>query len=396
MASLYDNPDLTTARDASTQATTNATNLAGQAQSLPDILHQALVQKFTDANPLYTQRESAAKNFLTTYTQAPLDYTSKTAGGNSDVIYNPAQMQNLIQARRAGALAPLTTANSQLDLATGGLGNIVDSAKNVYSGIVQKAQGDATAKRQNYEDILNETEKRQAEQQAQQELLLKKMQLGLEYGANQVPAGNQGVTLSKNPQQASLQQAYLNTTNLKLRENIAASWKQSHGTELFPTPPSGSEATTTSQTRNAMQKIQDALDLVSKKSDVGVGGLSGVINQYRLDNPNINAILPFQPNQDTKQLYDTLLQLKTLGERGQVGGRLTGYLLNQLGPSYAQLPKSKEDIIRELNGALSAAQGDLTTTAQSHGYNDYTEMPGFAGGGATNGYDAALNAIFGQ
>lgn len=172
MASLYDNPELSAARTAASSASSNASALSSQAQSLPDMLRQTLTKKFTTDNPLYGEREGALTDYMKATTQAPLDYTAKSGGGNSDVVYNPLQQANLIQGRIANPLARLSTANSKLALASGGIGDTVDSATRAYGGIVSAAQGDAASKRQAYDDLFKETSAKSDEDYKNKQLAL--------------------------------------------------------------------------------------------------------------------------------------------------------------------------------------------------------------------------------
>lgn len=155
MASIYDNPNLQNAQTASSQATQAYNTAATDQITLADSLKEALNKKLGTGNPLIQQREGALTNFLNTSTQAPLDYTAKSAGGNSDVVYSPLQQANLIQGRRSAALAPITTLNTLLGLETGGVGNIIDSVSRANQARVAGLQGNAQLAQQNYTNILD-------------------------------------------------------------------------------------------------------------------------------------------------------------------------------------------------------------------------------------------------
>lgn len=202
MASIYDDPALLNARSEAQQATQGVADMQTGGASLADTLRKTLTEKFSQDNPLYANRESALTNYLNTTTQAPLDYTAKSAGGNSDVIYNPLQQANLIQSRRSSAMAPLTTANSLLALGTGGLNDVISNTLNSYQAMVEAAKTGAQAKRLNYTDLLTELSHR-ADEAYKNASLAKKQQptASQQYKkqelANSILAGLQNIQRAK-------------------------------------------------------------------------------------------------------------------------------------------------------------------------------------------------------
>lgn len=168
-SSVYDNPALGQARSGYETAANSAVNAQATQASLPDMLKDALTKKFSMNNPQVANRESLATNYLNTTTQAPLDYTARSAGGNSDVIYNPLQQANLINTRRNTALSPLLSANYLLDLSSGGIQNVIDSTSRAHQGLVSQLEGQANIKRNSYQDLLSELQGRAQETQAQVE-----------------------------------------------------------------------------------------------------------------------------------------------------------------------------------------------------------------------------------
>lgn len=155
MASVYDNPDLQKAQTAASSATQAYNTAASDNVTLADSLRQALNDKLSTSNPLVQNRESALTNFLNTSTQAPLDYTAKSAGGNADVIYSPLQQANLIQARRSAALGPITTLNTLLGMQTGGIENIINAVSNANTARVKGLEGAATLANTDYTNLLD-------------------------------------------------------------------------------------------------------------------------------------------------------------------------------------------------------------------------------------------------
>lgn len=161
--SIYDDPSLATARTAAQEATSKAASESANAISLPDQLRTALNAKFSTDNPIYADREGAIKDYFNATTQAPLNVTAKSAGGNSDVVYNPAQQANLIQQYRSPSIARLATLNDLLNLSTGGIENIIGATSRADQGAVAGLNADAQTAQGNYQDILGELKARQAE-----------------------------------------------------------------------------------------------------------------------------------------------------------------------------------------------------------------------------------------
>lgn len=164
-STIYDNPQLQSARSAYEGAERQATQAESSSISLPTMLKEALNKKFSADNPLVQGRERALENYLTVNESAPLDVTHRSAGGRSDVVYSPLEQSSLIGARRAAATAPLSTANYLLGMAEGGIADVVDSTSRAGQAEVSRLKGNAQLKRQTYQDIFSEIAARAAEEQ---------------------------------------------------------------------------------------------------------------------------------------------------------------------------------------------------------------------------------------
>jgi hypothetical protein len=162
--SLYDNPQLQSTRGAYESAERAATQAESSAISLPTMLKEALNKKFSADNPLVQGREQALQNYLTVAERAPLDVTAKSAGGNSDVVYSPLEQSSLIGAKRATAMAPLSTANYLLGLAEGGIADVVDSTSRAGQAEASRLRGNASLARQSYTDLFSELAARAEEE----------------------------------------------------------------------------------------------------------------------------------------------------------------------------------------------------------------------------------------
>lgn len=174
MASIYDNPALQEARTAAQTATQTAASESAAGISLPDQLRSALNAKFSTANPIYADREAGLKDYLNATTQAPLNVTHTSAGGTSDVVYNPAQQANLIQQYRSPSIARLQTLNDLLGLATGGMENVIGATSRAHQGEVAGLNAKAQNANQNYRDLFGELSARAEEAYKAQQLQLER------------------------------------------------------------------------------------------------------------------------------------------------------------------------------------------------------------------------------
>ncbi len=166
--SYLNDPSLTAASTNATNAQNTANSDASGAISLPDLLKQTLDAKFSNNNPLIATQGQQLKDYLNTSTQAPLDYTAKSAGGNSDVVYSPLDFANLVQGRKAAALAPLAGTNFLLGESTGGIQNIIDASSRAAQAQAATAQGYATNTENTFQHLLALMQaKTQAAQQQQ-------------------------------------------------------------------------------------------------------------------------------------------------------------------------------------------------------------------------------------
>lgn len=172
MPSVYDDPNLASARQGAQAATSAYQTEAASAGTLPDMLRDALNKKFSANNPIYADRETAAKSYFDATTQAPLRVTPRSAGGMSDVVYTPAEQANLIQGYRSAPLARLMTLNDLLNLNTGGIENVIGATSRAHGSIVDKLLGQANLAQQNYQNVRSEAEARFQEEMAREKLKL--------------------------------------------------------------------------------------------------------------------------------------------------------------------------------------------------------------------------------
>src|SRR3990167_5018091 len=120
-------------------------NAANQAisfkEQLPDLaqkLREALTSKFTTANPLYAQRESAQQEFLNAPSKARADISQMQQ--TSGIPLSPTQQESITSGRRSAAFAPLSSANLMLGGAFGGLENIIGGGVKAFEAAAKAAE----------------------------------------------------------------------------------------------------------------------------------------------------------------------------------------------------------------------------------------------------------------
>lgn len=148
---MADFSSLTSAFDQANQAAKTANNMAGASASLPDMLRQAIAERFND--PLQGQRETASQNVLTSPTRAR-EYVTNL-GQSGQAILSPAQQESIIAARRAADVVPLQSLNDMLQARFGGINDTINNATNQWGAMTQAQQGNATLLQQQAESAFD-------------------------------------------------------------------------------------------------------------------------------------------------------------------------------------------------------------------------------------------------
>jgi hypothetical protein len=149
--SILNTPELNSAQESSYSATESANQMASDAFKMPDLLRQAVYERFKNS-PLHGQFQGAAQNFLTAVPQKRAELASMVQGGGP--ILNPNQQQSILAGTRAANLVPLISLNDLLKSQTGGMETLIQGGTNAYNAQVAAAQAAAELKQQQYKDIL--------------------------------------------------------------------------------------------------------------------------------------------------------------------------------------------------------------------------------------------------
>ena len=131
------------------QSASSAIASEKQASTLPDMLKDTLMKKFTNTaeNPLYGQRDTARTNFLSA--GAAGTYTPNTLDGQ---VYSPEQINQLRAKDRATAVTPLASLNEIIQANYGGINNTIDSSARAFGANATAARGQAGLDQQKYGD----------------------------------------------------------------------------------------------------------------------------------------------------------------------------------------------------------------------------------------------------
>lgn len=148
---LYNDPALMQAQGASQQASQAYSQAVTNSSTMPDMLKRVLDKKFSTNNPLYAEREDLYKNYMNENTAAPMSVLPEN---NDGMVFSPLAQSQMIEGRRAGALAPITSVNDILGWQIGGIQNTVGEATKMYETLAKAKQFEAERKRQAYEDLL--------------------------------------------------------------------------------------------------------------------------------------------------------------------------------------------------------------------------------------------------
>lgn len=153
-------------------ASQEAVNQQAAGALLPGMLRDALTKKFTDNNPLITQRGTALTGYMTAAEGAANEQRAVQQSGNP---YSPTQLRSLQGQREAAALVPLVGINYLLGQQTGTIGDVIDATTGAFQANTAAAQGAAGIARTRYQDELDRLDRQQSAYEATQKLIAEAM-----------------------------------------------------------------------------------------------------------------------------------------------------------------------------------------------------------------------------
>lgn len=397
----FNSPELTQAQGQYQSAAGAANQSAAEDVSLPAQLRQALAAKFGEDNPLIKQRADASTAYLNSI---PSSYNDVLPQNNNGIILSPTQQAMMIGAKQNAYLQQVANANSLISSQSGNLRDLIEAASTAHQGETKLKLSKADLAKENRDFILNKLSAQADQAYKQQQLDFQKQQMQLQYGPIDISAmlggingGGQGE--QKIPQFNNIldynkwrdeqvdkqsqggndanRQAYQALYSMQRdparQKAIENAWKlQNPGVPLFQQQIQGTDLSQAKGTVNLLAQVRKAQDIL-QRNDIPVGGLGGMLQKGLISNNLTRGMA----DKDVRALNDILTQLRTVGEKSAIGGRLTGYLLNQLNPAYPSIDKPKEDILSQLHNMEVLGQQDLQNLAKSKGWNNLSEVPGF-------------------
>lgn len=135
----------------------------------------------------------------------------------------------------------------------------------------------------------------------------------------------------------------------------------------------GSNLTLT-QINNVANRIHQSKAL---RNVMGKAGNSQLAD-WALKSGNTIVLHKMGLNADDIAALADMTALSTSTERQLIGGRLSGYLVNKLGPANPTIDKQPNDNLEILNNVKTRLTADLAAYAKQKGYRSYSDIPGIS------------------
>lgn len=197
-----------------------------------------------------------------------------------------------------------------------------------------------------------------------------------------VGSGTDALSLRK-----QYQQIYNSTSNFNVRDKIAKDFKTSTGYDLFPAKLSTSEQNTVNNTNKILTDLNWLKNTINSGLLDKYMGILGGNYADLLSNPKTASLLP----DDVHKALRILTQFKVLGERTAVGGRITGYLLDKLGPGFPDLAQGKNKVLSAIDDAIENGTTNIESLATQKGYMNLNEFPYYKIGSTSVDESGGLN-----
>lgn len=185
----------------------------------------------------------------------------------------------------------------------------------------------------------------------------------------------------KSGDRKSIQDAYnaLPSTS-PMRNKMANAWKSAHGNSLFPGALDDKQQESLSNTVDLMNRVQRIVNVYAKYGDKIPQGKIGEYEKFLLQNhipgtPILGDITGANNiPKDLQQAITDMIALRGQGERQIIGGRLTGYLLNVLGPAFPGIDNMADLTRSQLTNLQKGINNKLNVFAKSSGYDSTDEL----------------------
>lgn len=195
-----------------------------------------------------------------------------------------------------------------------------------------------------------------------------------------IVSNNSTPDISKNSSRKDIQDYYNSLPpGSPIKTRIASQWKTANGNSLFPGTLSSKDQDSLTNTVDLMNRVQRIVNVYNKYKDKIPQGKIGEYQKFLITNhvpgtPVIGPMLAGDIPPDLQQAITDMIALRGQGERQIIGGRLTGYLLQVLGPAFPGIDNMADLTKAQLSTLQQGINNKLKVFAKSAGYNDVNEL----------------------
>lgn len=146
---------------------------------------------------------------------------------------------------------------------------------------------------------------------------------------------------------------------------ILTQWNDTHSIPLFPKPLNGTDLEALQNSATSLNAIDEATSAISKMKDSEFGLIGGNYN-----NALANSSFKSKLSSDAATAAAAFARIKGLGTKLLVGGRDTGYLIDQFGAAFPGFTMSKQQILDRLQNARTYVTLPLAASSTNLGYDN--------------------------
>lgn len=337
------------------------------------------------ANPDGTVSDSpksasgAAETFVSNPTNPGFGKENPLAAG---YILDPYTGEEARATQDAGTMKELTDLQNETQQRRDVLGNVLQNVLGIYKSHLDSEKALSDSYQQVIQSKLDQaTQAREARAEG-----LAETQAGYQYdpttgkfgimGLDSLLGGGAGGTGSATSDRAQFQ-AIVNglPPQSPLRQSFENMWQQQHGTPLFPQSSlAPADITDLGNATETLRVIDNVLAAEKKYGNkFPTGWLAGIQQNIGNAMGNAGPALSGLSPEELKAL-NNIKQLQGLGDRQLIGGRLTGYLLNALGPAFPSVQKGQQLNVSQLTDMRNQLIGGLNSLATKQGFNNSQEL----------------------
>lgn len=295
-------------------------------------------------------------------------------------ILNPYYAEENMAKQDATTMSELTDIQNQAQQRREVLGNVLDNVMKIYQShldtekyLSDTYQTELNSKLQQQDQSLKTRQELLAEAQAGYKFDPTSGTFGIMGLGDLLPGmGGTGTGTSGVADERKQLQDIVNSLppQSPLRQHFEDAWKQETGLPLFPQQAlSTADRGDLSNTITTLNAVDNVLSTMQKYGGKFPSGPMASMDQFLGQHG-----LPSFANTDELTALNQLTQLQGLGDRELIGGRLTGYLLNVLGPAFPGIQKGTKLNTAQLNNMKLTLMNGLNSLAKYQGYDNAAQM----------------------